>query len=101
MVEINTGDLYIAGVYIPWTRWSRAIPLAIDCVKESIQLLYPNQDALLKWRDVNNKIVMTHDSNTHVLVQQDDGIEMEKITLEGLVPMLGNNATDDVREAIQ
>ena len=101
MVEINTGDLYIAGVYIPWTRWSRAIPLAIDCVKESIQLLYPNQDALLKWCDVNNKIVMTHDSNTHVLVQQDDGIEMEKITLEDLVPMLGNSATDDVREAIQ
>lgn len=102
LVDISTGDVYVAGAYFSYNRWSRAIQHAIDLVEDSLKLIFQNHDALEKWRHLGNNVQWTHDTNgTCVRVATEDVEAMEIIRpQDDLIPTLGEHDNVDIQTAI-
>jgi len=101
-VDIASGDVYVAGAYFYFDRWSRAIQHAIGLVEESIKLIFPNHDALEKWRHLDNYVQWSSDTNgTCVQVASEDVEAMEIIRpQDDIIPMLGEHGNVDIQSAI-
>ncbi len=101
MVEIETGDIYVAGATFHYERWSRSIQHAIALVEESLKAIFQNHDALAKWRDVRNHVVWNGRDDTCVRVTTDEVESTESIIpQQHLVPALGHQADDNKQRAI-
>jgi hypothetical protein len=101
-VDISSGDVFVAGAYFSYERWSRAIQHAINLVEESLKLIFLNHDAMEKWRHLDNNVQWSSDTNgTCVRVASADVEAMEIIRPQNdLIPMLGEHANVDTQTAI-
>ena len=101
-VDISSGDVFVAGAYFSYERWSRAIQHAINLVEESLKLIFQNHDALEKWRHLDNNVQWSSDVNgTCVRVATEDVEAIEIIRpQDDLIPMLGEHANVDTQTAI-
>lgn len=105
LVELKSGDLFIAGSEIKAGVWKRTLPSAWEYVKKSLELLYPDRDALMKWLNLDNKMTLSPDpSQTSLLVQSEtsvnvqDTVRLEDLSIKLPIP---SPATVVVQDAIQ
>lgn len=105
LVEMKSGDLFIAGSEIKASVWKRTLPSAWEYVMQSLELLYPDHDALRKWLNVNNKLNFSPDpSQTSLLVQSETSVNVQETIRLADLPLAlptPSPSANDARDAIE